>query len=175
MVPRTLRSTVTLVFTILHGNNRILLDYLQPSTVNWSIPQSLLRVFDVQSLYPWNGLTDAAIDFNVRYVAWSKIYCIIMPIVAIESYCLCIELCTGDRRIFVTLSKDLPTTDFIQFSNIAGKDRRTDIKTINHWVWVEQHPLYWHTSFFHFKFWGYINSNEWICRWRNRGIKLLLV
>ena len=37
-----------------------------PLTAKRGVLQSNLRITDVQSLYPWNGISDAAVDFYIR-------------------------------------------------------------------------------------------------------------
>lgn len=37
-----------------------------PLTMKRGVVQSQLRISDIQSVYPWNGVSDAIIDFYIR-------------------------------------------------------------------------------------------------------------
>ena len=45
-----------------------------PQTVKRGVLQSQLRISDIYSIYPWNGVSDAAIDFYIRSACASFVH-----------------------------------------------------------------------------------------------------
>lgn len=59
---QTIASTIYVVLYVLCSVIK------HPQTVKRGVLQSQLRISDVYSIYPWNGISDAAIDFYIRSV-----------------------------------------------------------------------------------------------------------